>query len=247
MNGDFLNNLYMLGGLFVATTTVVWLFTAANQRAAQRESDNLRRDIRRDIRRVEKGVRRVSKDVRRVSKDVRRVDKDVRRVDKGVRQEIRRVDKRLSGEIGKTNREVRKTRKEVWWLRVDMEVVKDRLNIGTVSRPDDPLPVASDPEAASLASPAPVADPPAPESADADSVVPVPVAAEPEPASSEMSDPAVGDLGDSGAVASESGSVGSAPAADIPGVDVGSEAVARRPGRAGVGPSGIPAPAAAEK
>lgn len=212
MNGEFLNNLYMLGGLFVATTTVVWLFTSANRRAAQRESDNLRRDIRR----VEKGVSRVSKNVRR-------------------------ADKRLSGEIGKTNT-------SVWWLRVDMQVVKDRLNIGTVSRPDDPFPVASDPEAASLASPAPVADAPAPESADADSVVPVPVASEPEPAPSATFDPAVGDLGDSGAVASGPGSVGSAPAADIPGADVGSEAVARQPGRAGVGPSGIPpAPAAAEK
>ena len=242
MNGDFLNNLYMLGGLFVATTTVVWLFTAANQRAAQRESDNLRRDIRRDIRRVEKGVRRVSKDVRRVSKDVRRVDKDVRRVEKGVRREIRRVDKRLSGEIGKTNRQARKTRKAVWWLRVDMQVVKDRLNIGTVSRPVAPAPVASHPEAASSAPSDPVAVDPVP-----DSGVPAPVAAEPEPASSEMSDPAVGDLGDSGAVASGPGSVVSAPVADIPGADVGSEAVARRPGRAGVGPSGIPAPAAAEK
>ena len=204
MNGEFLNNLYMLGGLFVAFTTVVWLLTSANRRAAQRDAD----DIRRDLRRVEKGVRR----------------------------DLRQVDKRLSGEIGKTNREVRrtnrqvrKTRKEVWWLRVDMQVVKDRLNIGTVSRPVAPLPVASDPEAASLAAPAPVADAPAP-----DSVVPVPVAAEPEPVPSEMSDPAVGDLGDSGSVASESGSVGSAPVEDIPEADVGSEAVADRPGPAGV-------------
>ena len=120
MNGEFLNNLYMLGGLFVAFTTVVWLLTSANRRAAQRDADDIRRDL-------------------------RRVSKDVRRVDKGVRQEIRRVEKRLSGED-------RKTRKEVWWLRVDMEVVKDRLNIGTVSRPVAPAPVASHPEEASPAS-----------------------------------------------------------------------------------------------
>ena len=56
------------------------------------------------------------------------------------------MDKRLS-------REIRKTNKSVWRLRVDMKVVKDRLNIGTDSRPVAPAPVASDPEAGSSVSP----------------------------------------------------------------------------------------------
>ena len=171
MNGDFLNNLYMLGGLFVAFTTVVWLFTSANRRAAQRDADDIRRDL-------------------------------------------RRVEKRLSRENQRTNRQVRKTRKEVWWLRVEMEVVKDRLNIGTVSRLVAPAPVASHPEEAS------------PASSDPGSVVSAPVASAPEPPSSALP----------------------APVADIAEADVGSEAVADRPGPTGVVPPGFSAtPLAAEK
>ena len=139
MNGEFLYNLYLMGGLFVALTTVVWLFTAANRRAIQQ----VKADLERDIRRVDKNVHRVEKGVRR---DIRRVDKNVRR-----------VDKRLSREIRKTNQEAQKTNKSVWRLRVDMQVVKDRLNIGDDSRPVAPAPVESDPEAGSSVSPDSVA------------------------------------------------------------------------------------------
>ena len=159
MNGDFLNNLYMLGGLFVALTTVIGLFAAFLWRAIQQ------------------------------------IAGDVRRLDKRLSREIRRTNR----EVRRTNREARKTRKAMWLLRVDMEVVKDRLNIGTVSRSVDSAPVVSDPEEASPAS----ADP---------------------------------------------GSVVSAPVADIAEADVGSEAVADRPGPTGVVPPGFSAtPLAAEK
>ena len=166
MNGDFLNNLYMLGGLFVALTTVIGLFATFLWRAIQQ--------IAGDVRRLDK---RLSREIRRTNREVRRTNREVRR----------------------TNREARKTRKAMWLLRVDMEVVKDRLNIGTVSRSVDSAPVVSDPEEASPA----LADP---------------------------------------------GSVGSAPVADIAEADVGSEAVADRPGPAGVVSPGLSAaPLAAEK
>ena len=102
MNGEFLYNLYLMVGLFVALTTVIGVVATVGWRAFQR--------LEGDIRRVEKSVRR--------------------------------VEKRLS-------REIRKTNKAVWWLRVDMQVVKDRLNIGDDSRPVAPAPVESDPEAGS--------------------------------------------------------------------------------------------------
>ena len=107
MNGDFPYNLYMLGGLFVALTTVIGLFAVFLWRAIQQ--------IAGDVRRLDE----------RLSREIRRMNREVRRM----------------------NREARKTRKAMWLLRVDMEVVKDRLNIGTVSRP-----VASHPDAASPAS-----------------------------------------------------------------------------------------------
>jgi len=114
VNGEFLYNLYLIVGLFVALTTVIGVVATVGWRAFQR------------------------------------LEGDIRRVEKGVRRDIRRVDKRLS-------REIRKTNESVWWLRVDMQVVKDRLNIGDDSRPVAPAPVESDPEAGSSVSPDSVA------------------------------------------------------------------------------------------
>ena len=129
MNGEFLYNLYLIVGLFVALTTVIGVVATVGWRAFQR--------LEGDIRRVEKSVRR--------------------------------VEKRLS-------REIRKTNKAVWWLRVDMQVVKDRLNIGTDSRPVAPAPVEADPEAGSSVSSDSVATGPVPGSSESGSGVSVPVA-----------------------------------------------------------------------
>ena len=114
MNGEFLYNLYLIVGLFVALTTVIGVVATVGWRAFQR------------------------------------LEGDIRRVEKSVRRDIRRVDKRLS-------REIRETNESVWWLRVDMQVVKDRLNIGDDSRPVAPAPVEADPEAGSVQSPDSVA------------------------------------------------------------------------------------------
>ena len=158
MNGEFLYNLYLIVGLFVALTTVIGVVATVGWRAFQRlaaDIKDVKADLKQDIRRVEKGVRR----------DIRRVDKNVRR-----------VDKRLSREIRKTNREAQKTNKSVWRLRVDMQVVKDRLNIGDDSRPVASAPVESDPEADLSASSDSVAVGPAPGSSESGSGVSVPVA-----------------------------------------------------------------------
>ncbi len=140
MNGEFLYNLYLIVGLFVALTTVIGVVAIVGWRAFQR------------------------------------LESDIRRVEKGVRRDIRRVDKRLSREIRKTNRQVRKTNESVWWLWADMQVVKDRLNIGADSRPVASAPVASDPEAGSSASSDSVVTGPAPGSSESGSGVSVPVA-----------------------------------------------------------------------
>ena len=132
MNGEFLYNLYLIVGLFVALTTVIGVVATVGWRAFQR------------------------------------LEGDIRRVEKSVRRDIRRVDKRLS-------REIRKTNESVWWLRVDMQVVKDRLNIGDDSRPVAPAPVESDPEAGSSVSSDSVATGPVPGS-ESGSGVSVPVA-----------------------------------------------------------------------
>ena len=132
MNGEFLYNLYLIVGLFVALTTVIGVVATVGWRAFQR------------------------------------LEGDIRRVEKSVRRDIRRVEKRLS-------REIRETNESVWWLRVDMQVVKDRLNIGDDSRPVAPAPVESDPEAGSSVSSDSVATGPVPGS-ESGSGVSVPVA-----------------------------------------------------------------------
>ena len=129
MNGEFLYNLYLIVGLFVALTTVIGVVATVGWRAFQRLAADIK-EVKADLK-----------------QDIRRVDKNVRRVEKGVRRDIRRVDKRLSREIRKTNQEARKTNESVWRLRVDMQVVKDRLNIGEDSRPVDSAPVEAGPEA----------------------------------------------------------------------------------------------------
>ena len=133
MNGEFLYNLYLTVGLFVALTTVIGVVVTVGWRAFQR------------------------------------LEGDIRRVEKSVRRDIRRVDKRLS-------REIRETNESVWWLRVDMQVVKDRLNIGDDSRPVAPVPVEYDPEVDLSASSDSVATGPAPGSSESGSGVSVPVA-----------------------------------------------------------------------
>ena len=147
MNGEFLYNLYLIVGLFVALTTVIGVVATVGWRAFQR-----------------------------LEGDIRRVEKSVRRVEKGVRRDIRHVDKRLSREIRKMNREAQKTNESVWSLRVDMQVVKDRLNIGDDSRPVAPVPVEYDPEVDLSASSDSVATGPAPGSSESGSGVSVPVA-----------------------------------------------------------------------
>ena len=162
MNGEFLYNLYLIGGLFVALTTVIGVVATVGWRAFQRLAADIK-EVKADLK-----------------QDIRRVDKNVRRVEKGVRRDIRQVDKRLSREIRKTNREAQKTNESVWSLRVDMQVVKDRLNIGDDSRPVAPAPVEADPEAGSAQSP--------------DSVVAGPVSGSPESGSG-VSAPVAGDTG----------------------------------------------------
>ena len=110
MSGDFLQNLYLLIGFFVAFTAFMWLFSILQRRDSRRLAGDLKNcisDFGRSIRRELKGL-----------------SKSVRRMEKGIRREIRRLDENLSGELRGLSREVR-------GLGEDMQEVKDLLGIET--------------------------------------------------------------------------------------------------------------------
>lgn len=115
MRGDFLQNLYLMIGLFAALTTVIWLFAVAERRAIRRLAD--------DVKDLNAGLKR----------EIRRLGKSVRRMDEG-----------LSGEFRGLLREARKMRKGVKHLQKDMREVKELLGIETESCPKRPRSGADD-------------------------------------------------------------------------------------------------------
>lgn len=119
MRGDFLQNLYLMIGLFVALTTVIWLFAVAERRAIRRLAD--------DVKGLNVGLKR-----------------EIRRMEKGIRRDIRRMDEGLSGEFRGLLWEVRKMRKGVKHLQKDMREVKELLGIETESCPKRPRSGADD-------------------------------------------------------------------------------------------------------
>lgn len=119
MRGDFLQNLYLMIGLFVALTTVIWLFAVAERRAIRRLAD--------DVKGLNVGLKR-----------------EIRRMEKGIRRDIRRMDKGLSGEFRGLLWEARKMRKGVEHLQKDMREVKELLGIETESCPKRPRSGADD-------------------------------------------------------------------------------------------------------
>ena len=126
MRGDFLQNLYLMIGLFVALTTVILLFAVIGLRAIRRLAD--------DIKGLNAGLKQ----------EIRRMGKSVRRMEKGIRRDIRRMDEGLSGEFRGLFWEARKMRKGVEHLRKDMREVKDLLGIETESCPKRPRSGADD-------------------------------------------------------------------------------------------------------
>ena len=75
MNGEFLYNLYLVGGLFVALTTVIGLVATVGWRAIQ--------GLAADIKETKDEVKEVKADLKKTKDDLER---DIRRVDENVRR-----------------------------------------------------------------------------------------------------------------------------------------------------------------
>ena len=112
MSPDFLNNLYLIGGLFAALSMVMWRLHAATQKTFEVLQQQLEG--------------RLDKIEIRLDKVEARLDKIEIRLDK--------VESHLNNLEGG----LRVVDDRVRYLQMDTAVVKDRLNILTDDRPGDP-------------------------------------------------------------------------------------------------------------
>ena len=119
MSPDFLNNLYLIGGLFAALSMVMWRLHAATQKTFEVLQQQLEG--------------RLDKIEIRLDKVEARLDKIEIRLDK-VESRLHKVESHLNNLEGG----LRVVDDRVRYLQMDTAVVKDRLNILTDDRPGDP-------------------------------------------------------------------------------------------------------------
>ena len=118
MDPDFLNNLYLMGGLLAAMFVIVWRLTSASQKAVAQSINFLQLQIKDLADRMESGFARVEERLGTVETRLGIVE---------TRLDI--VETRLG-----------KVEDRVQNLQMDMAVVKDRLDIPTSDRPASPVP-----------------------------------------------------------------------------------------------------------
>ncbi len=126
MSPDFLNNLYLIGGLFAALSMVMWRLHAATQKTFEVLQQQLEGRLDKIEIRLDKVEARLDKIEIRLDKVEARLDKIEIRLDK--------VESHLNNLEGG----LRVVDDRVRYLQMDTAVVKDRLNILTDDRPGDP-------------------------------------------------------------------------------------------------------------
>ena len=125
MDPDFLNNLYLVGGLLVAMFVIVWRLTSASQKAVGQSINFLQLQIKDLADRMESGFARVEERLGTVETRLGKVETRL-----GI------VETRL----GIVETRLGKVEDQVQNLQMDMAVVKDRLDIPTSDRPASPVP-----------------------------------------------------------------------------------------------------------
>ena len=125
MDPDFLNNLYLMGGLLAAMFVIVWRLTSASQKAVGQSINFLQLQIKDLADRMESGFARVEE---RLGKVETRLGK--------VETRLGKVETRL----GIVETRLGKVEDRVQNLQMDMAVVKYRLDIPTSDSPASPVP-----------------------------------------------------------------------------------------------------------
>ena len=132
MDPDFLNNLYLVGGLLVAMFVIVWRLTSASQKAVGQSINFLQLQIKDLADRMESGFARVEERLGTVETRLGKVETRLGKVE----TRLGIVETRL----GIVETRLGKVEDQVQNLQMDMAVVKDRLDIPTSDRPASPVP-----------------------------------------------------------------------------------------------------------
>ncbi len=139
MDPDFLNNLYLMGGLLAAMFVIVWRLTSASQKAVAQSINFLQLQIKDLADRMESGFARVEE---RLGKVETRLGKIETRLGK-VETRLGKVETRLGiveTRLGIVETRLGKVEDRVQNLQMDMAVVKYRLDIPTSDSPASPVP-----------------------------------------------------------------------------------------------------------
>ena len=132
MDPDFLNNLYLMGGLLAAMFVIVWRLTSASQKAVAQSINFLQLQIKDLADRMESGFARVEE---RLGKIETRLGKIETRLGK-IETRLGKIETRL----GIVETRLGKVEDRVQNLQMDMAVVKYRLDIPTSDSPASPVP-----------------------------------------------------------------------------------------------------------
>ena len=125
MDPDFLNNLYLMGGLLAAMFVIVWRLTSASQKAVAQSINFLQLQIKDLADRMESGFARVEERIGTIETRLGIVE-----------TRLGKVETRL----GIVETRLGKVEDRVQNLQMDMAVVKYRLDIPTSDSPASPVP-----------------------------------------------------------------------------------------------------------
>ena len=125
MDPDFLNNLYLMGGLLAAMFVIVWRLTSASQKAVGQSINFLQLQIKDLADRMESGFARVEERIGTIETRLGKVE-----------TRLGKVETRL----GIVETRLGKVEDRVQNLQMDMAVVKYRLDIPTSDSPASPVP-----------------------------------------------------------------------------------------------------------
>ena len=126
MSPDFLNNLYLVGGLITAMFVIVWRFSAADRKLVQQTVAVLQLQIQG----VDESLRLQIQGVNNsLQLQIQGVDESLRLQIQGVNENLQLQLQGVYDRLTKIENRLDKLEDQVRRLQLDMAVVKDRLNI----------------------------------------------------------------------------------------------------------------------
>ena len=146
MDPDFLNNLYLMGGLLAAMFVIVWRLTSASQKAVAQSINFLQLQIKDLADRMESGFARVEERLGKIETRLGKIETRLGKIETRlgkIETRLGKIETRLGiveTRLGIVETRLGKVEDRVQNLQMDMAVVKYRLDIPTSDSPASPVP-----------------------------------------------------------------------------------------------------------